>query len=363
MKNLIRYFFLPLLALNFTYSQTASDFFPANTGTVWYSLGTPLDSLNNPIDSLKFFRADSFAVQTIYQGENSNLILSSYSGVDYIYFSPYFDSTFIKLDGSKAYEYLAFNEMIDSVIAFIFDSSFISQLTTLDGWYPFIDFAATTNQQVELFSQDFSVNLDTLNINLRVKGLTERLPDESIEVPAGVFNTKKFNNKISFFFLLQILPPPLPPQEFPFFTMERTIWIAENNWIVKEFYPATAYDFSQIGGQVINTPGFMFERTDNPLQVGVDDNSIALSEFSLQQNYPNPFNPSTIINFEIPKSSFVKLRVYNSLGQLVTTLVNETKAKGKYSVEFNGANLPSGVYIYRIETDNFSASRKMILMK
>src|SRR5204863_923408 len=83
--------------------------------------------------------------------------------------------------------------------------------------------------------------------------------------------------------------------------------------------------------------------------VGVNNtNSEIPKEFALKQNYPNPFNPNTIIEFALPKSSFVTVKIYNSLGQEVNTLVNEFKQAGNFSVNFNAANLPSGVYFYKI---------------
>jgi len=85
--------------------------------------------------------------------------------------------------------------------------------------------------------------------------------------------------------------------------------------------------------------------------------------YFLNQNYPNPFNPSTTIEFQITQNDFVNLTVYNSLGQQVSVLVNNTLGKGKYSVEFNAINLPSGIYIYKIQSDNFSTVKKMILTK
>ncbi len=91
-------------------------------------------------------------------------------------------------------------------------------------------------------------------------------------------------------------------------------------------------------------------------------NNIPL-DFILEQNYPNPFNPSTKINFSIPKSDFVTLKVYNMLGQEVATLVNRQMSAGKYSVEFNASNLTSGVYLYKITTNDFTLSKKMMLLK
>ena len=81
------------------------------------------------------------------------------------------------------------------------------------------------------------------------------------------------------------------------------------------------------------------------------------------QNYPNPFNPSTTINYQLPKDGFVTLIIYDILGREVKTLVNEYKAQGRYEVNFNASNLASGVYIYRIKVNDFSTSKKLLLMK
>ncbi|NNJ52285.1 MAG: T9SS type A sorting domain-containing protein [Ignavibacteriaceae bacterium] len=88
-----------------------------------------------------------------------------------------------------------------------------------------------------------------------------------------------------------------------------------------------------------------------------------LKTFSMSQNYPNPFNPSTKIKYEIPEKSIVNLKLYDILGNEVTTLVNNENQLGRYEVEFNAANLPSGVYLYRIQTNNFVETKKMILLK
>jgi hypothetical protein len=85
--------------------------------------------------------------------------------------------------------------------------------------------------------------------------------------------------------------------------------------------------------------------------------------FSLRQNYPNPFNPSTTINFDMPKDGFVTLKVYNTSGKEVASLVNETRAAGYHTVSFNAANLSSGVYYYRLESEGVSKVMKMALIK
>ncbi len=104
--------------------------------------------------------------------------------------------------------------------------------------------------------------------------------------------------------------------------------------------------------------------------VGIDDNKVKHhTEYYLSQNYPNPFNPVTTIKYSIPSvgTSFMKfiavLKVYDILGNEIATLVNEEKTAGNYSVNFDGSNLPSGVYIYRLTAGNYSAAKKLILLK
>lgn len=85
--------------------------------------------------------------------------------------------------------------------------------------------------------------------------------------------------------------------------------------------------------------------------------------YTLSQNYPNPFNPSTRIKFDLPKSSFTKLHIYDILGREVARLVNEQLKPGTYEVEWNGSNYPSGVYFYKIIAGDFNAVKKMVLVK
>ena len=85
--------------------------------------------------------------------------------------------------------------------------------------------------------------------------------------------------------------------------------------------------------------------------------------YALEQNYPNPFNPSTTIKFAVPKESEVNLSIFNVLGELVLTLVNEQLKPGYYEYKFNASSLASGVYLYRINAEEFVATKKMILLK
>jgi hypothetical protein len=96
---------------------------------------------------------------------------------------------------------------------------------------------------------------------------------------------------------------------------------------------------------------------------GVVDEYVTPVKYSLNQNYPNPFNPTTIISYNIPKAGLVTLKVYNLLGQLVKTLVNEEQSPGNYKINFDAGNLSSGVYFYRITSGDFSNVKKMLFIK
>ena len=87
------------------------------------------------------------------------------------------------------------------------------------------------------------------------------------------------------------------------------------------------------------------------------------TNFKLLQNYPNPFNPVTRISYEIPKQGFVTLKIYDILGKEVKNLVNEMKSLGSYSVDFDASALPSGVYLYRLECNGYSETKKMLMIK
>jgi hypothetical protein len=85
--------------------------------------------------------------------------------------------------------------------------------------------------------------------------------------------------------------------------------------------------------------------------------------YSLMQNYPNPFNPTTNIRYDLPKNGFVKLVVFDALGREVETLVNENQPAGTYEATFNASVYSSGVYFYRLTTDYFCNTKKMLLIK
>ena len=169
-------------------------------------------------------------------------------------------------------------------------------------------------------------------------------------------------------------------------------WIGEhwkeNQWVKEGEYTCT-YD---LDGNVVN---YLSEQWDATQWIGINDNlefydsfgryyryndasevniyystltdieevDLNILDYSLSQNYPNPFNPETIISYQLPASNHVNLKVYDLLGRELVTLVNQKQKSGNYEVIFNAENLPSGVYLYRIEVGNFSDSKKLLLLK
>ncbi|HEY3250598.1 MAG TPA: choice-of-anchor J domain-containing protein [Ignavibacteria bacterium] len=153
-----------------------------------------------------------------------------------------------------------------------------------------------------------------------------------------------------------------------------TIRSADSNNVWNEY----KYNLSPWAGQLIYIAfRYYMNTTVDGLWVNIDNvfvgNHSAIGikpisteipkRFDLKQNYPNPFNPVTNIEFDIAKSEFVKLIIYNSTGQEVETLVNQNMTPGSYRVDFNAKNLASGTYFYRLITDDFVKTNKMVIVK
>lgn len=101
----------------------------------------------------------------------------------------------------------------------------------------------------------------------------------------------------------------------------------------------------------------------NPLPVEESEDEVLPVRYALYQNYPNPFNPETVIKFDLPESGEVSLKIFNLLGEEISTLVNEQLSAGSYNVRFDAQNLPSGIYLYKLITEAGQFTHKMILLK
>lgn len=134
----------------------------------------------------------------------------------------------------------------------------------------------------------------------------------------------------------------------------------------KNYYSLGVQSFAAMSShtRILNTLFYSFKKIiEKDVIASAQDKIAAVTDYKLFNAYPNPFNPATNISYELPGSSHVDLKVYDILGKEVATLVSGWQNAGRYTFRFDAANLPSGVYIYRLKTDNYSASQKLMLIK
>jgi hypothetical protein len=135
----------------------------------------------------------------------------------------------------------------------------------------------------------------------------------------------------------------------------------------------TGHSYTWVDGDVTNGTRYVYDLyTVNQLNQRTKIRSTdamptfesgAVTEFALLQNYPNPFNPTTSIAFDVPSRTLVTIKVFNMIGQEVATVVNGEMTAGRHIVNFDGSRLPSAIYLYQITAGDFTATRKMLLMK
>jgi len=383
-------FLLVILLFHNSFSQTASSYFPENPGHIWRYKMTPLDTLNNPIDSLVIFRVDSFATTTNFNNRSAKLVLTKNGDDPFLYEEPFSDTIYYSFDQNMGYEYLGMSQLegLASILAaFIGDTTLgvYNFFKSFEGWQSYYRFANTVNQQYIILSRDTTFTIDTLVLPLRFQILGRRFNDETINTDIGSFTCKKFNLERRLSYLLTF-PPPIPPLAVKILGVIDTLWIAPNNWIVKSFIPSTLVDLSLLGLGSFAIPGLKMDIHNPP--VSVEHSNFITSDYKLYQNYPNPFsakggsasggNPTTKIGYKLKERGYVKLMVYDIKGERIAILVNQEQEAGYYEVEFGVGNglqsvphtgIASGIYLYRIEVIGegnipvYTEMKKMLLVK
>jgi photosystem II stability/assembly factor-like uncharacterized protein len=154
----------------------------------------------------------------------------------------------------------------------------------------------------------------------------------------------------------------------------KTDGLGDTSWILRMNNPnylrthgisiQQTLDGGYIVAAVLDVTGdiWLIRLAPDPMSIGVKRTGIS-EDFNLHQNYPNPFNPTTTIEFELPKSSEVSLKIFNLLGEEIATLLSASLLSGTHSVEWDASAIPSGVYLYRLQTGNQVETRKMVLMR
>ena len=223
----------------------------------------------------------------------------------------------------------------------------------------------TTNDKVQYFNLPYFLKMSKTAFGTvaTLADLTQIVPVEMLAFTASVTNSE-----------VQLLWSTASELNNMGFEIERSI-DSPDNFVTVGF----------VEGKGSSTEINYYSFTDNPQLSGVNqlyyrlkqvdfDGTFSYSdivnvsydvpaEFVLSQNFPNPFNPSTRINYFVPKESFVSIKVYDFLGREVTTLVNETKSTGSYEIVFDASDLTSGTYFYTLTAENYSTTKKMIIIK
>ena len=361
LKNILRIliFLLAALVIN---AQNATDYFPSDPGKVWRFKTTPLDSLNNPVNELAVTTVDSFAAKGNYFGREANLILSKTGTESTVNFLPFIDSSYVSTNGAVASQYLSFGSFLDSIGGT--NLSFLTFLNSLTDWYDVYKLDAAINDEYSLFRIDTTVTIDSQDYPIRFEVFVKRLNDENISTAIGNFTAKKFNVITKLSLIVTIFP--FPPVPIPILELPSTNWIAPGNWIVKNYRESITVDLSLFSGPSFYIPGS--ETTIQQPVTLVEEETLLPAAFELFQNYPNPFNPATKIQFvvahvETGHAPPLQLKIYDILGNEISTLVDEQKSAGIYEVEFNASGLSSGVYFYELKSFGQTQTKKMILSK
>lgn len=352
------------------YSQ-ASLYFPANTGQKWYFKSTPVDTLNTPQDSLSTYRIDSFAVVTTYDGLTANVVLSKNGLRETVPFQPYTDTTYINLDGNNGKTYLSFSAInsllgtidttgIDSILGTSL-SDLLARLASFEGWYTNYRFNNTVNSTYTYFQYDTTITIDTITLPMRFELRGKRIADGELVTEIGTFQTKRFVNSFVLSYLLGVPPFVLP---VGILTVKDSIWFAPNMWIVQSHIPTSGIDLSVFGLPSFTLPGVKITSIPEIIVTGVEETvSGPPAGFELLQNYPNPFNPETTVRFTISREGRYSLNLFSVSGEYISEFGSGiyTQGTNKETIRLN--NLPSGIYILRLEGEGFSSALKLTLMK
>lgn len=359
MKKLFTFFVLMILFTS-SFAQDASTYFPSQTGFEWKFKVTPLDSANNRVEPLSFYRIDLFSSTANYKGQMANIIESKNGPLETVLQQPFTDSMFFYPSGTNGYVYLSSKNIEPFLITLdeqniIPNFSFVTFFASLQNWYSTFRFGSAVNTEYLILQKDTTLKVSIFTIPVQFKYLGTRLSDETIQTVKGSYTCKKF--LLQWKIVSSFLGGDL-------ITLKDTIWIAQGNYIVQDIMPGQYVNNSSLtmlGVQPFSIPGFEMKLTD---QISaVDDEGLIPVTAHLEQNYPNPFNPSTKIVFSIPQRSKVSLKVYNLLGTEVADLVNGEMEAGRYETKFDASSLTSGVYFYKLQAENFVETKKMLLIK
>ena len=213
------------------------------------------------------------------------------------------------------------------------------------------------------------VHGSTIFVSVRYRGLFAST-DEGISWYQTELDSGNVNSIISYGNSVIVASSSLLPEQHGILRSENNFqsWVPLNEGLapLQSAYSIdfnSNYFFAGLSGWITGSKGGVFRRDRNQISGITVVNTSIPDKYSLHQNYPNPFNPSTKISFAVSKTSNVRMLIYDHLGREVATLINEELSPGTYEKEFDGSNLSSGIYYYKLITGEFSETKKMVLVK
>ncbi|MCX8055989.1 MAG: T9SS type A sorting domain-containing protein [Ignavibacteria bacterium] len=340
MKKFLIIFILSLATVQLK-SQTALQYVPTQVGNVWVMNNYVLDSTGTPVGQPQVL-IDSTVAYQIFKGKQSLFVIRRPPNVNIG------DTNWIAPSGQSIFTHQR-SIQIDTIFTL-----------NLPDWFEYYRFATSLGSFYTIYRFDTTLTvpqLGTLPLRFLLRGA--RLGLDTVTVPAGFFFAVKFKIEAKVQYLIS-LPPPLPPFAIDLVTIPFNDWLAQGRYLIKSVQEPFRID--TLG---LSLPGTMRELVEFRSASSVDFEDMNSLNYVLNQNFPNPFNSKTVISFYLPKDENVTIKVYNSLGQQVTELLNEFLVSGMHSIEFdaNRFNLTSGVYFYSLETRNKKFSRSMIYLK
>lgn len=351
-KNVMLYLLLIVSTVGFAQKATA-DFFPDSTGYRWIYQNTPLDSNNLPLSDLTTFQVDSFVADNqMYENKTAKLILSKPD-----YQQPATDSLFFGFEENDVWSYF----QPDLLSGFGDSLGIVNLLNSNAGWYDLFRF--NTGLAYTVFSKDTMLTLDSLVLPLRFAIKGKKNSDINLTTEIGSFLCKRFVLTASISFVVnQYIAIPLVQ-------IPDTVYIASENWIVRQARASQLIDLSQLTeltGSSFTIPKFYLNGRVSQVVDSIPQVGIQLSDKKSElkaSNYPNPFNNQTVIAYTIPQTRLLKMKIYDITGRLVYSKNILHLAAGSHYEYLNMNSFSGGIYTYTIEADNQKINGKLVLVK
>ena len=348
-------FFISIVTFSTGIAQNASEYLTPSVGSTWRYQRFDLDTAQNIVTGSQKIVVDSLIGSGTFNGVNGYVLKSLHS--------PPRDSTIVGMNAdiisfyNGGYPIEGLSTSVDSL-----GLGFIPQAL---GWYAYFKFASPPlNNRVDtLFRRDSTIILDGTEFPLTLIISRIRRPAGVVTVPAGTFVTA-----VPFEITLNVdtwIFTPLGKFAVPLLKLTDTLFVAKNNWIVKEiqgstYFPLTAIDNDSVPS--FRIPGFVRLLEQQTLtSVERDENEIPA--FLLEQNFPNPFNGTTHIPITVRNRANISIEIYDLLGRFVDTVVRTTAEPGTHFFRWDADHHPSGMYLCRTTVNGKTKTHKMILQR